>query len=361
MDETISKLCETMHQQQQIAAIAALNIPEFGGLPDEDVSEFLKKFKTATFTLSDELRCVALRKAFVKSARVWAKTNLKGLISAGDWKNAKKAIEEIFLPADQQERYQERLANMTYDPKKTTPLSYVEGYVSCFQKAHEASSDKMIIENLVQNLPRNIKYTLNMLSDTWKQTEDLNMLYPLIKRVEQTILPYEPIEQSDTSEKLDITSMAKFLTQMRDELKKDCFEKIKNEAKTCKEEAIAAIGHIQSQRAGKEHYRWNPERNPYRANYNKQNHETNQNNRQTIYQANLQERNQNKPPPRPITQTMPMLPNRSVNYDNNRVNQETKVTNAKEAYYQRHGKPPGSCYHCQQDHFNRHCPYRNLN
>lgn len=355
-DETITKLCESINQQQQITSIAGLNIPEFGGGPHEDVTEFLQKFKATTFSLNDELKCIALRKALVNSARIWAKDNLKELILVGDWKEAKKAIEERFQSADYHERYHKKLLAMKYEPKEITLRSYVEGYVACFRKAHKTATDKNIIESLVQNLPTSIKHTLNMLSETWRQMDELKMLYPLIKRVEQTILPYAPAEQ-DPGEKLNVTTMAKLLKQMQEEFKKDCLDKIKLEAKTTQEEAVAAIGRIYNQHGSNGNV---DQRDVNKAPYprfpaRQHGFKDAQNMRYNRYQAYAQENNRQRRPPQP-------MPNRPLSFEHNeKYKKEFGRQNVQETYYQRFGKPPRPCLHCQESHFNRHCPYKHLN
>lgn len=342
MEESLTRLCESINQQHQITSIANINIPEFGGGPNEDVTEFLQKFKTVTFSLNDENRCLALKKALVNSARIWAKDNLKEIISVGNWKAAKKAIEKRFQSADYYERYHKKLAAMKYDPKSTTLRSYVEGYVSCFKKAHKATNEKNIIESLVQNLPNNIKYTLNTLSETWRHMAKLSDLYPLITRVEQTILPYAPIEP-EPGEKLDVNTMAKLLKQMQEEFKKDCLKEIKAEAKST-QEAVAAIGQIYKPRGAGE------DNNAPGSNRNQDN---NQNRYRKPYLGVDLNNNQQRRPPQP-------RPNRPFSFEKNTQSNQSLVK-IQEEYYQRFGKPPRPCWHCKQDHFNRHCPYTNLN
>lgn len=340
-DETITKLCETINQGQQITAISGLTIPEFGGLPGEDVGEFLNKFKTATFTLSDELKCIALRKAFTNPARIWAKDSLKHLITAGDWKAAKKAIQDRFQAADYQERYLEKLTNMRYDPKVITLRSYIETYAACYKKAHKTATDKEIIESLAQNLPNNIKHTLNLVSETWRNMTALESLYPLIKRVEQTILPYAPVEQEPT-EKLDVTTMSKLLKQMQEEFKKDCLDKFKAEVKANNEEAIAAIGRFQYQ---------NQSTNQV---YPRNNYYGNRGNRRDSTQMDNNNQNQQRRPPQPGAN------NQSGSDQINRSDgMRPSIQSLQAAYEQKYGVPPGPCRHCGQKHFNRHCPYIN--
>lgn len=344
-DESIAKLCETINQNQQTTAIAGLNIPEFGGLPGEDVKEFLNRFKTTTFTLSSELKCIALRKALVGSARIWAKDNLKELINAGDWKNAKEALEERFQAPDHQERFHQKLASMKYEPKTITLRSYVEGYAACFKKAHKTATDRNIIESLVQNLPNNIKHTLNLISETWRTMTELKDLYPVIKRVEQTILPYAPSVE-EPAERLDVTTMSKLLKQMQEDFKSDCLEKIRAETKTSKEEAIAAIGRFQNQ-----HETVPPGNPPQRNNYRNNNYYGPRYYRRDQTQMDKSNQNQQRRPPQP------MLPTTAANEQSDGTKSNPQDLQA--AYELKFGAPPGPCRHCRQNHFNRHCPFIN--
>lgn len=352
----ITKLCESINQGQQVSAISGINIPEFGGLPGEDVIEFLNRFKTATFILSDELKCVALKKAFVNPARIWAKDNLKEIIATGDWKSAKKAILARFEAADYQERYHQKLANMRYDPKAINLRSYIESYAACFKKAHKTADDKSIIESLVQNLPNNIKHTLNLLSETWRNMKSLSDLYPVIKRAEQEILPYAPKDQ-EPAERLDVTTMAKMLKQMQDEFKKDCLEKIKAETKASSEEAIAAIGRFQAQQPPVSRpYPRNDGRNPFQTSYNRSNnYNATRPPRRDFTQMDNNDQSQQRRPPQP------MLANQLNFGQDNRFNGSRPNTQElKAAYEAKFGPPPGPCHYCGQHHFNRHCPYTNF-
>lgn len=348
VDESITKLCETINQNQQTTAIAGLNIPEFGGLPGEDVKEFLNRFKIVTFTLNNELKCIALRKALVGSARIWAKNNLKELINAGDWKSAKEALEERFQAPDHQERFHQKLANMRYDPKTVTLRSYVEGYAACFRKAHKTATDKNIIESLVQNLPKDIKHTLNLISETWRTMTELKDLYPVIKRVEQTILPYAPAIE-EPAERLDVTTMSKLLKQMQEDFKNDCLEKIKAETKASSEEAIAALGRIQNQREN--NASGNP---PQSTTYRNTHYFGPRYNRRDQTQMDNSNQNQQRRPPQP------MLPNNATSESTNQMDATKSNSQAlQSAYEQKFGVPPGPCRYCRQNHFNRHCPYIN--
>lgn len=348
-NESISKLYETMTLQNQLTAITGINIPEFSGSPNEDVTEFLKKFKATTFALNDELKCIALRKALIGSARIWAKDNLKDLISAGKWKEIKRSIEDRFQPADYQERYHKKLATMKYDPKVTTLRSYVEGYAVCYRKAHNDCSDKNIIESLVQNLPSNIKHTLNMLSETWRQMDKMADLYPIIKRVEQTIIPYEP-KPIESGEKLNIDAMAKLLKDMQENFKKDCLAAVQAQTKVSNDIAVAAIAQFKERSSRDDRLQPVNKRRRFQD-YNRNNFGRNQ----TNYQNRVNYQPKPKLLPQPSTNAKPDVNN------NPKSNEEINPEELKAPYYQKYGKPPGPCWNCKGDHFNRHCPYITLN
>lgn len=356
MDESISKLCETMSQGQQMATLTGLTLPSFSGSPNEDVIEFLDKFKTATFVLNDELRCLALRKALTGSARVWSKNNLKDEIAQGNWKQARKLLLDRFQQADQQQRYLENLAKMRYDSKTTDLRSYVERYEKAYKKAHKTASDKDIIESLAQNLPSKIKLTLNLISENWTSLDSLKLLEPILKRVDQTIIPYEPPEE-EPQEKLDVPTMSRLLKQMQEDFKKDCLEQLKTEAKTPKEEAVAAIGRFQyqprfPQGANQSNFR----RNQYQGFYNRNLALGSFSNKRRVrFQDGDNGQEGQQRPPQPNSSGFDGKARLLQSQD------KPEAGDAKQAYYRRYGRPPGPCYHCKQDHYNRHCPYVNLN
>ena len=97
MEATWHKLTSSLNQYAA-SSLASVILPEFKGAPNEDVHDFLCKFKKATATFNDELKCLALQKALSGAAQVWAKHNLKVEFNVGDWKTAKSALIERFGP-----------------------------------------------------------------------------------------------------------------------------------------------------------------------------------------------------------------------------------------------------------------------
>lgn len=72
----LQRLVETINQQS-MSAISTLQLPEFSGFLREDVRAFMRKFKLATATLNDKMKCLALSRALQDTAHVWAKNNIK--------------------------------------------------------------------------------------------------------------------------------------------------------------------------------------------------------------------------------------------------------------------------------------------
>lgn len=196
LEDAVANLNQTITQYQALKAMT-IPVPEFKGLPHEDVFEFLKRFKIATLSLNQKFKCLALNKALVGPAHLWAKSGIKNFISNEDWKSAKKAIIDRFGPPNQELRYQERLTKMRYDPKVTTLMSYIEDYANCCKKAFDQVRDQDVIRSLSLNLPKDIIRHLNMLSDHWESLESINAFYALVRRLETKILPYEAKDEND--------------------------------------------------------------------------------------------------------------------------------------------------------------------
>lgn len=389
MDETITKLYESMAQQSQIAAINGINPPEFSGRPKEDVNEFLKRYENITFALNEENKCLLLKKALVGSASIWAEDNINELIKAGNWIEVKRKLVDRFEIAEDQQRYQQKLASMHYDPNVTTLRSYIEEFAACFKKAHKGADDKSIIGNIAQNLPDDVRFALSIASDSWRQKDKLDDLYVIVKRVEQTLLPYAPKEK-DTSAQIDTNRIAKLFKDMQDNFKKDCIEAIKKETqKADKEEIVAAVGLDRTpNKSGSSNdnngrattyrnTRFSPNkydnsrfngnrsyanRNQFKANQYNQDRFSRNFTRNNSYPGNKNFQAGTSRDDQVAAQAQPLLPRAASNNSEpaSQVNKSSPQDLA-EAYYKKHGKPPSPCWFCQGDHYNRHCPYQTLN
>lgn len=211
--DALDRLSQTL-SQYQTSRIATIPMPEFKGLPNEDVHEFLKRFKIAALPLDDKTRWVALKKALGGPAHRWAKHNLESLIDRNDWKTAKKMIIDRFALPNQGLRHQERLSKLKFDAKESTLMSYIEVYADTYRKAYAQAKDIDVVRSLRLNLPNEIIRDLNLLSDGWSASESLSTLYQLVRRLESKILPYTHRDDSVT-EKVDIVELSKMLQDIQ--------------------------------------------------------------------------------------------------------------------------------------------------
>lgn len=284
LNETLQKLSGSINQQAA-ASINSISVPEFKGLPEEDVYEFIKRFKMATLTLSDEYRCLALNKALRGAALIWAKANIKHLIVAADWSTIKKALYERFGAPDRVLRHREKLVNLKFIEGQSTLIAYIESYIDLYRKAYDEYKDADVILSLRLNLPPKIVGGLNSLNDRWTELRSLSQFLDLIKRYETKILPYEPkVDQNGNSlTKETLYSMFKELRGAINEDLKKYKEEIKPEA-----QALAVLAH-------------SPPPKPYRnerPSYNRYHQSNNQ------YQRNYKRpRYDNRSPPRQSHQT----------------------------------------------------------
>lgn len=325
LNQTLTKLYDSLGQHSA-AALINIKVPNFAGSPGEEVNEFLKKFKMATLTLNNELRCLSLDKALIGSARIWAKKNIKEELKTGNWPEAKAKLRKRFLPPDEIHRHLEKLSKMKYDPKETTLSSYVEVYADLYNKAYNSAPDKDVIRGLRLNLPSEILRHLNVLSDSWMDTESLEQFLSLVQRVERDILPYDKKPSDDTAKFETLTAAIK---ELRESLVAN-----KQQVQNLPTESVEVVAAV----SGTSGQRWNQSNNkrPY--------HESDgYNQRGNRYSKRF---NNNSRP------------------NGNRQNQSMEpkpVSQLDKEYAEKHGKPPGPCYTCGGNHYNRHCPYTALN
>lgn len=342
-NDTMEKLNDTLYQYAT-SALANVSLPEYKGLPQEDVLEFIKRFKSATLPFNDDMKCLSLNKSLVGAAHVWAKENIKQFLKEGNWKAAKKAIIDRFSAPNQEIRHQEKLLKMKFNRADGTLTSYVEIYADLYRKAHKDAVDQDIIRSLSLNLPNDIIKHLNILSENWTTFGSIKELYSLIRRLEFKILPYEP-DSENQEEKVSFTALSKMLKDIQESMKKQS-DKLKEDS----EEVVAAI---QTRNySNKQVYTQQPQRyQPYyydrgRGGYRNNYCNNYRNDREKYDRNEPQLTSENNPRMLPITQPdQPMISN---------------VSKVKENYYAKHGKPPSPCEFCGEDHFNKHCPYVDL-
>lgn len=328
MNDSMAKLSDSLSQYAATALIN-LQLPSFAGLPDQDINTFIKEFKSATMTLTEELRCLALNRALIGPAHIWAKTNIKDEIKQGNWSGARAKLRERFLPPGQVLRHLEKLSKMKYDPRETTLSSYVDVFADLYKKAYYNAADSDVIRGLRLNLTPEILRHLNTLSATWTELKSLSEFMTIIQRIERDILPYEAKPKSDDN------STILELTRAIKELRESVAAKKQTETNLSHEpvEVVAAIsrqGQGRTRNRGQE----DTKRARYDGNVNR-NRERSGNERDEAREPRNNERNQH----------------------DGRISR----SELQRQYESQHGKPPGPCWTCGENHYNRHCPFTALN
>lgn len=328
LNATLEKLNSTF-EQQTATAVSGLTLPQFTGLHNEDVHEFISKFKLATFVLSDKHRCLALNKCLAGTANTWAKANIKRALAEGQWKVAKKALIDRFGPSNLIFKHRELLNNMSYQgPQSITLLGYIEKFISLYKKAYNSQSDKDAIMSLRLNLPNHIIRNLNLLDDGWTSYNSCSELYKLVRRYEENIMPFEQSSQPQVV--LDQNGIKELLTQLRQEFRPQ-------------QQLLGALKteQLHTDKPDLDRYRYQPRQQFYKRKY--------QNNRRQF-------------------QSSPSDPNkpRLQIENNNELDKNKQVTFAEQPSgsrpvfepNSRSRKPPSPCFYCGNDHWNSDCPKR---
>lgn len=326
-EATFQKLADSISQQAN-TVVATLNIPEFTGSPKEDVTQFIEDFELSTLTLNDELKHIALQRALKGPARTWAKANLNCQNQERKWEEAIQALTKRFAAPDVTIKNQRKLAEMKFDQEEGTLTSYVEAYVDCYKKTFKAPQDSDIIRSLSTNLPSSIILQLNMVSDTWMTLNNLTELYELTQRLDTKILPYKE-SKDPTKDSLTVASVTKLMSDLK-ELSESIKKSRQETMDQAKEAALAAI------------------------------------------KTSDPTRNRRSPDPKPGAPSNRSRENRYNPYQRDfrrdRTNNQRDSPAVKDgdnqlfmAYVDSYGKPPGPCQLCKGEHWNRHCPYKDLN
>lgn len=360
INETLNKLSDSL-TQQATASINNLIVPEFRGLPDEDVCEFLARFKMATLTLPSNHRCIALNKALKGAAMVWAKSNIKTLMNSCDWKSIKTKMIERFDHPDRKLRYRERLSKLKFDRETSTLMSYVELFLELHNKAFglKKSTNQEItdaVQALRINLPDQIVKGLNTLEDKWTEYKNSEELINLIRRYELKIMPYESkYEQSGPT--LTKNELVDMLKELRDQVRSD-MEKQKEEL-TVQTKALATMvsqpsqpsqTSNQAQQSTKREFNsFNPNQS-YRRSYRNQ------------YQFNRFKRPRFEPKDNP--KQIESSGRKDTSNVDNKVEDHRNVSSTPNeerdmliaAYTAKFGQPPSTCELCQGAHHRKHCP-----
>lgn len=347
MNSTLQELGKSIAQQSALS-INSLNVSEFSGSPNEDVHEFLKKFKLQTLTLSDEQRCHALVKALKGWAINWAKANIKDLLLISDWKGIKDAMVSRFGPQDKHVRYMEKLNQLKYEDKTYTLMAYVETFVLTHQKAFPSQSESDSIQALRWNLPDEIVKGFNQMDDKWTKYDSLTELYDLVQRYERNILPFEKSKESE-KRSLDPDELKKILTEFKESMSSVIQKKPDNTRDNNKQ--LAIITHQQpSNLINRNHYRQQRPKNQFNPN----NRYQNKNYRSQDYQPYRRRYYNNDDNRRSQMKPNTQIESQRSHHQNNSVKLEPQ--DPAELYFAKFGKPPVPCKYCQGNHLNRHCP-----
>lgn len=353
-EQTLQKLTDSMNQYAA-SAVSAMNVPEFSGSLNEDVRGFLRKFKLSTISLTDEMRCLALEKALQGTAYIWAKENIKSLLKAGNWREAKHALKIRFREPNVEFKYHEQLSKLKFDPKVSSLQSYIENYHNCYSRAFNSTQDSSVITALKLNLPNVVQRSFNVLDDSWTEYTSMKELLNLARRAEEKILPFE--QQENTSEKLDVDTLKKLLKDFRDSLVP---QKLAEESKIVQEpdKALALIQQHESNTFDPRNYRANynsPHEFEYRRRaeqYQPRYPARTRGNYRSAYNYDARQNDQ-------AGMKQKEVPNSMNNIEP--ASKKPKLSSAYELYISKFGVPPGPCHECGGNHFNRHCPCKYLN
>lgn len=302
-------------QNSIFMSIGLANLPEFHGSPSENIDKFLSEFGRATTALTQEQKCLALKKALVGDANVFVKNYLKQQLLQGDWKFIKQTLRKRFSNIEPSLLYRTELNKMSFNPEKHTLLGYVDNYAKLYRKIHTEAKDIELIQDISLNLGNNIVLKLNQLSSNWKTLDNFEMFRDLISRLEKDILTLESsianINASELTSTVNKLVTAALVPPIKDikELVTQLIHKPKEETKS---ENVAAVKHGQYPEAsdnrqkrdtGKRRERdWEDEQDRYRYVYK-------------------------------------------------------RAKELKKMYEDKYGEVSGPCYYCGGQHFRRHCPF----
>lgn len=229
-------------------SIGLMKIPEYAGKPSENIETFLKEFGRATIALTRPQKCLALKRALVGDAGLFAKNYLKKYIATGEWKQAKNLLRTRFSAIDINLVYRSELSKMSYEPEKKSLLAYIDKYADLYRKIHTDAKDNNLIQDLGLNLGNDVVLKLNQLSSSWRSMSDFESFRELIGRLEKDIISLEMTAKADSAAQLAITvnkivkdAISNPITEIKD-LLNNMARKPASEPPTT---AIAAVKNVQ--------------------------------------------------------------------------------------------------------------------
>lgn len=321
-DTSILRLLSETISQQCSVSLNNISVPEFSGLPNEDVHSFLKKFKTSTIGLSVELKCQSLRKALKGTAEIWAKCHIKEDILSANWKTIKNKLISRFSDPDRAQNCRRRLNKMTFKDSESTLLGYTEAFIDCYNRAYPGHKPEDAIHAIELNLPTKIIGHLNQLDHDWNEYTDLSQLYSLIRKLETKILPYETKVETPAPSIVD--AVQKMLKEFRDEVVKQ------------KEESQPEVAQI--------------------ALLDQRNWRNNSSAHQCRLRDDSKRHNNEYHQSGDLSVKKPRLSGDEI--DKPGRNKDDKISYLIERYRTKFGNVPGGCFICGQPHWKRHCPLR---
>lgn len=319
MGESIDKLRESIYYNFNLQ-----NLPEFKGLPGEDVERFLQDFSRATINYTPERKCSAIKRSLTGDAGFFAKNYLKPDLAAGKWKEVKEALRNRFSPIDRELMSRTELRNMVYRKETSTLLGYVDRYANLYRKVHPKAEDKELIGDLALNLGAEVVRKLNQISPGWQTTVTFESFRSLISRLEKDILAYESTKGASPAEIMSVVNKT-VLAALEEPMKdiRSLIESATKRPEEAVEKALAAIHHSNGYRG--------PKRFPKRKDrdWDERPSHGNQRSKQTDEAHEQRDRT-------------------------------SRVQDLKKHYEESFGKLNGTCFTCGGFHFKRHCPLENI-
>lgn len=317
--ESIDKLRESIYCNFNL-----LNLPEFRGLPGENIDKFLHDFSRATTTFTPERKCLAIKRSLTGDAGFFAKSYLKPDLVTGKWKEVKEALRNRFSPIDRELMSRTELRNMVYNKDTATLLGYVDRYANLYRKVHPKAEDRELIGDLALNLGAELVRKLNQISPGWQSTVTFESFRALISRLEKDILAYESTKSVTPAEIMNVVN--KTVLAAIEEPMKDIRNLIESAAKKpdeAVEKTLAAIHHSQGYRGARRHFKrkdrdWDDR--------------TSKSNQRPKHSGEVNDRN----------------------------DKTSRLQDLKKKYEDNFGRLNGECFTCGGFHFKRHCPLENI-
>lgn len=280
------------------------------------------------------------------AAKIWAKANLKDTITEGNWKRLKQMLIERFEGSKAYLRNLEKLSKLKFETNEGSLLSFIEKYFSYYKQAYPKATDSDIILSLRINLPDMVQKAL-ILDDTWTSLTDITQMYTLARRAGEKILVYE--KQLLEEDGMKPQEIVKMMTDLRNVLKESQKEK-EDDTKQVAALALARQDQQKFKRQDNNNYRRRYQ--PYQqrnGRYQKTFAQPTSNYNNNRYNRNNADLN--------------LWPSNSLQNNEKRleITNGNQENDAYKNYVAKFGEPPSPYHNFRGKHFNKHCPYLNLN